>query len=228
MARPGDELAAGSAGRGHLRASHADREQVIGTLKAAFVAGMLAKDEFDLRVGKTLASRTYAQLAALTADLPAGLTTAQPRPPARAQGEVRIPRPGRLLMVATVVYAGMWPLAMLLPVDSEGEPHAGLNLVMLTGLAYLVVLLLTLTQISMDWQDKRAARRPPKGHASGAGGPAAPRPPSTRPGQQLPPAGHGHWHAAVVARRRLGRSAWPVSGHCAGGALAAGTTPASG
>jgi hypothetical protein len=28
------------AGRGHLRVSHADREQVIGTIKAAYVQGM--------------------------------------------------------------------------------------------------------------------------------------------------------------------------------------------
>ena len=48
MAGPGDEMAAAAGpGRGDLRASHADREQVIGTLKAAFVQGMLAKDEFD-------------------------------------------------------------------------------------------------------------------------------------------------------------------------------------
>ena len=51
MAGPENEIAAGAEGRGHLRASHADREQVIGTLKAAFVQGMLAKDEFDLRRG---------------------------------------------------------------------------------------------------------------------------------------------------------------------------------
>ena len=47
-------------GRSHLRASHTDREQVIDRLKAAFVHGRLAKDEFDLRVGQVLASRTYA------------------------------------------------------------------------------------------------------------------------------------------------------------------------
>jgi len=35
-----------AAGRSHLRASHADREQAVGILKAAFVQGMLAKDEF--------------------------------------------------------------------------------------------------------------------------------------------------------------------------------------
>jgi hypothetical protein len=50
MAGPGDERAAGAGGRGHLRASHADREQVIGTLKAAFVQGRLTKDELDQRV----------------------------------------------------------------------------------------------------------------------------------------------------------------------------------
>ena len=76
MARRGDEMAARAGDRGRLRASHADREQVIGTLKAAFVQGLLDKDEFDLRVGQTFASRTYADLAAVTADIPAGLSLA--------------------------------------------------------------------------------------------------------------------------------------------------------
>ena len=82
VAGPGGEMAAGAGGRGHLRASHADREQVIGTLKAAFVQGMLARDEFGLRVGQAFGSRTYAELAALTADLPAGLAAAKPPQPA--------------------------------------------------------------------------------------------------------------------------------------------------
>jgi Domain of unknown function (DUF1707) len=83
MGGPGNEMAAGAGDRGHLRASHADREQVIGTLKAAFVQGMLTRDELGTRVGQTLAARTYADLAALTADLPAGLAAARPaRPPA--------------------------------------------------------------------------------------------------------------------------------------------------
>ena len=84
---PGDEKAAAAA-RGHLRASHADREQVIGTLKVAFVQGRLTKDELDVRAGQAFAARTYADLAALTADLPAGLAPARPlrqpaTPPAR-------------------------------------------------------------------------------------------------------------------------------------------------
>src|SRR5260370_12180269 len=89
---PGDQGAA--AGRGRLRASRADREQVIDTLKAAFVQGRLAKDEFDARVGHALASRTYADLAALTADIPTGLTGAQPpRKPARAQSRPPVSTP---------------------------------------------------------------------------------------------------------------------------------------
>jgi hypothetical protein len=79
MAGPGYLRAADAAGRGHLRASHADREQTVDVLKAAFVQGRLTKDEFDARIGQTLASRTYAELATVTADIPAGL--ARPRPP---------------------------------------------------------------------------------------------------------------------------------------------------
>jgi hypothetical protein len=79
-------MAAATAGRGRLRASHSDREHVVDVLKAAFVQGRLTKDEFDMRVGQTFASRTYAELAALTADIPGGLIGAQPlRKPARAQ-----------------------------------------------------------------------------------------------------------------------------------------------
>ena len=91
MAGPGDERAAGAGGRTHLRASHADREQVIEVLKAAFVQGRLAKDEFDLRVGQVLASRTYADLNALTAGIPAGLTRTQSSDPAREPASVPMP-----------------------------------------------------------------------------------------------------------------------------------------
>ena len=95
---PGDETAAGAGGPGysHVRASHADREQVIDVLKAAFVQGRLAKDELDLRLGRVLAAQTYADLSALTADLPVRLTRAQPPEPARQPGigEPGTPQPG--------------------------------------------------------------------------------------------------------------------------------------
>jgi Domain of unknown function (DUF1707) len=89
-AEPGDRMAAAAGASGRLRASHADREQVIDTLKAAFVQGRLTKDELVMRAGRTFASRTYAELAALTADLPAGLTGAQP-PCGSARARARPP-----------------------------------------------------------------------------------------------------------------------------------------
>jgi hypothetical protein len=61
----------GAEGRGRLRASHAEREHVIDTLKTAFADGRLDKDELDGRVGQTLAARTYAELATATAGIPA-------------------------------------------------------------------------------------------------------------------------------------------------------------
>jgi hypothetical protein len=77
--------------RGHLRASHADREQVIDMLKAAFVHGRLTKDEFDARIGQAFASRTYVELAAITADIPAVLAAVQPlRTPVRALSRAEV------------------------------------------------------------------------------------------------------------------------------------------
>jgi len=58
------------AGGDRLRAGHADREQVVETLKDAFVNGRLTRYEFDARAGKALAARTRADLDALTADIP--------------------------------------------------------------------------------------------------------------------------------------------------------------
>ena len=65
-----------AAGHGSLRASHTDREHVIGTLKTAYADGRLDKDELDDRVGMALAARTYAELATVTADIPAGQAAA--------------------------------------------------------------------------------------------------------------------------------------------------------
>jgi capsular polysaccharide biosynthesis protein len=101
-AGPGDGIPAGPVGRGRLRVSHLDREHVVEVLKAAFVQGRLTKEEFDLRVGQALASRTFADLAALTTDLPAGLIrTRQRRMPARARPPVsKVVRSGAGVMVA--------------------------------------------------------------------------------------------------------------------------------
>jgi hypothetical protein len=76
IAGPGNEKAA-LGGCGHLRASHADRERVIDVLKTALVQGWLTSGEFGERIGQAHASRTYADLAAVTADIPVGLAGAR-------------------------------------------------------------------------------------------------------------------------------------------------------
>jgi len=147
-AGPGGETAV--ACEGHLRASHADREQVIDTLKAAFVQGRLTKDDFDARIGQAFASRIYAELAAVTADLPARLAAVQPlRTPVRALSRAEmaaawaiygivltviltiavVPGPttiGVIAITAAVIYAAFWLLGgILMVVSRRGR---GLNL----------------------------------------------------------------------------------------------------
>jgi hypothetical protein len=157
--------AAPGRGRGDLRASRADREQVIELLKDAFVQDRLTKDELDLRVGQAFASRTYADLAAITADLPARPAAAQPRQPARAQERRRAVRPGLVLAVATVLYAGAWPLAIVLPTDGEGEPRAGASLIGVTTLVYVLVLVIAGVYKLNSRLEKRSRGQPPPGAA---------------------------------------------------------------
>jgi Domain of unknown function (DUF1707) len=66
---------------GQMRAATADRERAIDVLKAAFAEGRLDQDEYTDRVGQVYSSRTYAELARLTADLPAGPLGALGPPP---------------------------------------------------------------------------------------------------------------------------------------------------
>ncbi len=164
-AGPGDELAAPQGrDRGELRASHADREQAIGTLKAAFVLGMLAKDEFDQRVDQAFAARTHAELAPLTADFPVNQVAAPPPEPVRAQSEQSeqpVMRPGLVLAAATTLYAGVWALALIPPwhLDSEGDPpKAIIRLVFLTTMMYLIVTAVAAGNMIGGWCEKRSGR----------------------------------------------------------------------
>jgi hypothetical protein len=81
--RTDDRIIAAAAGRNRLKASDSDRERVVDMLKAAFVQGRLTMDEFDQRVGQTLASRTWGDLRALTDDIPAWPLPQPVRKPAR-------------------------------------------------------------------------------------------------------------------------------------------------
>jgi hypothetical protein len=107
----GPEDGVGAAGDlGDLRASHADREQAIDTVKAAFAGGQLTMDELDARVGRALTARTYAELSVVTVGIRAGSDLARPPEPARAQRRPRS-RPvnsGAWAITATTLAGGIW------------------------------------------------------------------------------------------------------------------------
>ncbi len=113
-----------AAGRDKLRAGHADREQVIDTLKTAFVHGRLTKDELDARAGQALAARTHADLAALTADIPPGPAAPGPaRPPARARRRLlarAAVAAGICLIIAAAAIAAIWVGSLLDPGGPSG------------------------------------------------------------------------------------------------------------
>lgn len=124
---------------GGMRASSADRERAVDVLKAAFAEGRLDQDEYADRVGLVYSSRTYADLASLTADLPVGPLGAIPsapvqfmpgtafvpvvRPPPAAPVRRRRLHPGDLALASLLFTLGAFvtdgitaPLAIVLAV----------------------------------------------------------------------------------------------------------------
>ncbi|MGA3154011.1 MAG: DUF1707 domain-containing protein [Streptosporangiaceae bacterium] len=67
-----------------LRVSDADRERVADVLRDAAGQGRITFDELDERLGVAYAAKTYADLEAVTSDLPAQPAFAQPARPAGA------------------------------------------------------------------------------------------------------------------------------------------------
>jgi hypothetical protein len=192
-------MAAGAGGRGYLRASHADREQVIEVLKAAFVQGRLTKGEFDLCVGQALAARTYAELAAATAGIPGGLIAPKPPAPARARGRQPVLRPGRVALAATVLYAAVWVYAILFP--KGGDSDADGELIFVAGFVYMIILAICVGQAAA-LREKRTGGQSPRRPAAAAGDPVPRHLPPADPGRHLPPPGQGHQHTAEAAPRR--------------------------
>jgi len=137
-------------GRDHLRAAHADREHVIEALKAAFVQGRLSQDEFNARVGQALAARTYADLATLTADLPAGpIPVRPPRKPVGTMAKATI-RSGLCLLIA----AALVGVAFL--IDNDG---ATTQLIFLAALAVMAASGFFGYGIVDSWEEKRSRRQ---------------------------------------------------------------------
>lgn len=174
MAEPGDEMAVGTGNRSQLRASHAEREQAIDMLKTAFVQGRLATDELDLRVGSALTSRTRAELAALTADIPVDLTGARPPQPTRESGNTR----ASAAVLGSIAVWWSTQVAVSLWIGDNGRP-AGL-LIMVIAAALLQASILS------AWLIGRASRPSAPGLSPGGGLQASQHPGSAVWTGQLP------------------------------------------
>jgi hypothetical protein len=138
---------------GQMRSSAADRELFIDVLKAAFVEGRLTKQECEDRIGLALRPLTYAELAALTSDLPAGLPGSL-RPPLASPAPTAS-RPVNRMAVASLVCSllpGLPLLAVLLGLIAHGQIQergergagiatAGILIGALYGVAFLVLVL---------------------------------------------------------------------------------------
>ena len=167
VAEPGDSMVPQP--YGHMRASTADRERAVDVLKAAFAEGRLDHGEYAERVGQVYASRTYAELARLTADLPVGplgtLAPAQlvPQPQYPLPGQIAASGPtaqrtsgmavaSLILAIAafgtlglTAIPAFALGIAAILRINRTGDRGAGLAaaaviLAPLAFLGYLVAL----------------------------------------------------------------------------------------
>jgi hypothetical protein len=184
MTGPADEIAAG---QGRWRASHADREQVVGALQAAFVQGRLTADELDERVGQALAARTYADLAALTTDLPANPAPAPQPAPARQPASAAQPAPpcGRPQNTAAsrAVKAGAGAIGVTViavgaAIAVAGDPAAAaviaVFMVVLAAVATAVVASLIHVALKLESRQRNRSRgQHPSGPESGADGHSA-------------------------------------------------------
>jgi hypothetical protein len=97
-------------GHASMRAASADRERAVDVLKAGFAEGRLTQDEYNDRMGRAYAARTYGELATLTADLPAGAAPAWPVPayvPPPANGTNSLAIASMVLGVAEFFTAGL-------------------------------------------------------------------------------------------------------------------------
>jgi Domain of unknown function (DUF1707) len=109
-----------------LRASDADRDAVVSDLGEHFQAGRLTADELDERTGRALTARTWGELRAVLADLPA--TRPAPSPVMSRRAAPPVP----------TVLAGLAVVALVLLVAGAGR-----------GLIWLLVPALLIARRSM-------------------------------------------------------------------------------
>jgi len=156
---PVDDLVAAWASLGGFLTGHADREHLIGLLKAAFVQGRLTKGELDQRVSQAFAARTFAELAAITADLPTStlIPTATPTP-------TLIPTQPGAKVVTSAETAAVWSIgaAFLAVTLTAAAMFLGPGYFILVAGTIFMIMVATGGQLLFSQHERR----------SGSGGPA--------------------------------------------------------
>jgi len=200
--------------QGDLRASHADRDQVIEVLKDAFVQGRLDHGQLDARVGQALASQTYAELAALTADIPAGEAPRLParpraRQPARPQNRMpqRHPvRNGAVGVGASVAVAAAAELGAVILDDRTSVALFLFGAFIVLVAVPFIIMTTVVTALNQRRSRRQLPGRPGRGgHATETG-----RPGGAGPDRHLPGASPDETRADMSDHRsRPGRRPAP-------------------
>lgn len=164
------------------------RERVTRILRAALAQGRLTEDEHDERVGRVPAARSRAELAALTADLPASRVDAPIRPPKAGDAWIGV---SVIIAAASVIAA-----VLLTNVDNGG---AFLAFIM-AAVTLLVAPVVTVGVLIDVRHQKRSGRQQPPLPAPGPHSTPSQPPPSAAPPGSLPPADRGQQHTAEAAQ----------------------------
>jgi len=115
-------------------AANADRDRAIDVLNAGFAEGRLTKSEHDDRVARACAARTYGELGALVADLPAGPFGGPAQYPGAMDPAGRPPAPLNGFAVASLACGiGMFFTMGATSVLAIGFGHAARRAVRRTG-----------------------------------------------------------------------------------------------
>lgn len=169
----GTEDPAAAGGGGRLRAGHDDRDRVMDLLTTAFTQGRLTGEELDERTGQALAARTYAELDALTADIPLiPRRDGPPGSPVPSQaGQARPPAPVHRwrLARASATSAGCLALAFVAAysgnlIDNEwqgpgpGPDHGWTRLLLLLAITAVITAFAVMGRAVVTTVEERSSR----------------------------------------------------------------------
>jgi Domain of unknown function (DUF1707) len=160
-------------GGGRLRAGDDDRDRVMELLKTAFTQGRLTEEELDARTGHALAARTYADLDALTEDIP---STPRPEGPPgspvpRQARPTRPPTPRRWrLALASALSAGCLGLAFVAAYSGNlidnawhgqgpGPDHGWTRLLLLLSITAVITAFVVMGHAVATTLEERTSRR---------------------------------------------------------------------